>query len=323
MSGIDIAALRDATARHGRVARIVIAGHKGSVPRETGTSMLVWDAGQSGTIGGGALEFRAIGEARRRLVRGAEPFSFSLPLGPGIGQCCGGSVNLVVETFDRDSVPDPPPAGIHARPVQAETAACATASPPPRASRRISAIREGTRARATCLVDGWLIEPVTRPERDIRIYGAGHVGRSLVGALSGLPFAITWFDLERERFPERVPPGVRLLVLDDTRLDSMEESPPHADHLVMTRSHAVDLAICDRVLRREFRSLGLIGSRTKRRRFANRLRALGHTDERIGRLTCPIGMPELGKHPRAIALGVAVALMTNGEPGDGERKVPA
>ena len=322
MSGIDIAALRDATARHGCVARIVIADHRGSVPRETGTSMLVWDAGQSGTIGGGALEFRAVREARCRLTPGAAPVSSRVPLGPGIGQCCGGSVSLVVETFDRDSVPDPAPDGIHARPVRGEASTCAHESPPPRVSRRIAALRDGRHARETCLVDGWLIEPVARPERDIRIYGAGHVGRSLVGALSGLPFAIAWFDLERDRFPETAPSGVRLLVMDHARLDSLEESPAHADHLVMTRSHAVDLAICDCLLRREFRSLGLIGSKTKRRRFASRLRALGHSDESIGRLTCPIGTPELGKHPRAIALGVAVALLADGERGGGERSIP-
>ena len=55
----DLGALAAAIAAHGPVARVVIAAHDGSSPREVGASMLVWDGGQSGTIGGGALEFEA------------------------------------------------------------------------------------------------------------------------------------------------------------------------------------------------------------------------------------------------------------------------
>ncbi|MEP5762899.1 MAG: XdhC family protein, partial [Litoreibacter sp.] len=44
----------------GPVVRVVIAGTKGSVPREVGASMLVTKTQVIGTIGGGALEFDAI-----------------------------------------------------------------------------------------------------------------------------------------------------------------------------------------------------------------------------------------------------------------------
>ncbi|MCB1342020.1 MAG: xanthine dehydrogenase accessory protein XdhC, partial [Pseudooceanicola sp.] len=53
--GFDLDALRAAVASHGRVARVVVAAVQGSAPREVGAAMLVWDGGQSGTIGGGAL----------------------------------------------------------------------------------------------------------------------------------------------------------------------------------------------------------------------------------------------------------------------------
>ena len=67
----DLDALSAALAAHGRVARVVIAGFEGSSPREVGASMLVWAEGQSGTIGGGALEFEATGRARAMLARAA------------------------------------------------------------------------------------------------------------------------------------------------------------------------------------------------------------------------------------------------------------
>ncbi|HBU16687.1 MAG TPA: xanthine dehydrogenase accessory protein XdhC, partial [Gemmobacter sp.] len=49
---------------HGAVVRVVVAAFDGSSPREVGAAMLVWNTGQSGTIGGGALEFQAAERAR-------------------------------------------------------------------------------------------------------------------------------------------------------------------------------------------------------------------------------------------------------------------
>ena len=57
--GFEVDALRAAVAAHGRVIRVVVAEVRGSAPREVGAAMLVWSGGQSGTIGGGALEFEA------------------------------------------------------------------------------------------------------------------------------------------------------------------------------------------------------------------------------------------------------------------------
>lgn len=71
---------------------------QGSVPRGPGTWMAVFADDTLGTIGGGQLEFRAIDQARLLLV-GASEASTSLryPLGPSLGQCCGGVVFLRFE----------------------------------------------------------------------------------------------------------------------------------------------------------------------------------------------------------------------------------
>src|SRR5690606_19874483 len=55
--------------------------------------------------------------------------------------------------------------------------------------------------------------------------------------------------------------------------------------------------------------IGLIGSATKWARFRSRLLALGHGGDEISRITSPIGDMNLGKHPHAIAIGVAVQLL--------------
>ena len=90
----------------------------------------------------------------------------------------------------------------------------------------------------------------------------------------------------------------------------------------MTHSHPLDLDICARVLERgDFAFLGLIGSETKRARFASRLRAIGIPPHMLSRLVCPIGIPGIvSKEPAAIAAAVAAQLLIVAERRQAERK---
>src|SRR5262245_32400817 len=77
----------------------------GSVPREAGAWMAVFRDTVVNTIGGGHLELQAIDEARRRLSgTGGDPV-LRYPLGPALGQCCGGVVHL---SFERMTAADAP-----------------------------------------------------------------------------------------------------------------------------------------------------------------------------------------------------------------------
>jgi xanthine dehydrogenase accessory factor len=76
---------------------VTVAQTRGSVPREAGAWMLVFADDVAGTIGGGHLEFDAIGEARRRLAGGPGEAVLQFALGPSLGQCCGGVVRLRFE----------------------------------------------------------------------------------------------------------------------------------------------------------------------------------------------------------------------------------
>ncbi|SIT91377.1 molybdenum cofactor sulfurylase [Yoonia rosea] len=230
--------------------RITVTKTAGSVPREAGTQMLVWADRTEGTIGGGTLEWEAMLEARRMLRDGRSNHSATMPLGPALGQCCGGSVSLLWEEAEAMTTP---------------------------------------------------------PARPLWIYGAGHVGRALVNVMAPLPdFTITWVDTGAERFPET---DVTTLVAKDPAL-IVKHAPLDADHLILTYSHEIDLALCHALLNHGFHSAGLIGSATKWARFRSRLAALGHAPAQVSRIACPIGDPALGKHPAAIALGVATAMIS-------------
>lgn len=76
------------------LVRVVEA--KGSTPRDQDAWMLVSRQAFFGTIGGGRLELEAI-EKARGILDGAAASDLALPLGPAIGQCCGGHVTLSFE----------------------------------------------------------------------------------------------------------------------------------------------------------------------------------------------------------------------------------
>lgn len=73
---------------------------RGSSPREQGTFMLVGPAAIFGTIGGGALEYMVIDHARRLIASGRAEEAMDVPLGPEIGQCCGGRVEVSLRYVD-------------------------------------------------------------------------------------------------------------------------------------------------------------------------------------------------------------------------------
>ncbi|PYE85579.1 xanthine dehydrogenase accessory protein XdhC [Pseudoroseicyclus aestuarii] len=280
------------------IVRILVLETLGSAPREAGTAMLVTAEGQEGTIGGGALELMAVERAQAMLAGWPSAQEARIPLGPALGQCCGGAVRLVWERFE--ALPDPLPP---VRPLMAEGPV------PPALAARAAALPAGAAPR---LENGWIIEPSASPRRPLWVWGAGHVGRAIVQVTAPLPdIAITWVDLAPELFPDPLPHGVTAIPAA-TPQALVARAPRDADHLILTRSHALDLELCHALLGHGFASCGLIGSATKAARFRARLTALGHGAEAIARIACPIGDPSLGRHPQAIAVGVVATLLSHG-----------
>ncbi|MCZ8310423.1 MAG: xanthine dehydrogenase accessory protein XdhC [Magnetospirillum sp.] len=95
-----LGALASARAQGFGTTLVTILETEGSAPREGGTKMLVTSDGQTGSIGGGHLELKALEKARVLLAdAAARPQIERYALGPALGQCCGGSVTLLFEPF--------------------------------------------------------------------------------------------------------------------------------------------------------------------------------------------------------------------------------
>jgi len=225
------------------------------------------------------------------------------PLGPALGQCCGGTVTLLAEHFDHTRIGDIGEQYFMRR-------VNGRQDTPLRLKRLIATARNSGQTAEPLLDSGWFLEPVLKPTRPVWVYGAGHVGRAIVQVLSPFPeITITWVDTAAERFPDDIPDKVTTLIASNPA-EAAKYAPTNAEHLILTYSHTIDLELCHLILGRDFASAGLIGSKTKWARFKSRLRQLGHGDAKISRITCPIGQPEFGKHPQAIAVSVAAALLS-------------
>ena len=288
---------------HGKIARVLILKTFGSAPRDEGTTMLIWDSGQFGTIGGGELEYQVTRLAKKIIIsnKGSRIKKFSL--GPDMGQCCGGAVELLIEILDETkvkfiSVDD----GFFARPVFKDEK-----------SLNVQALIKSYRNKSvpikTSFKDGWLFEPVTKEKELIWIYGAGHVGTAIANILSKLnQFSVTCIDTSQDRYPDNFPKTVeKLITKNPARI--VQYAPSETHHLILTYSHALDLEICHQLLQHNFATAGLIGSKTKWARFKKRLNELNYTFEQINTIICPIGEPSFGKSPYEIAIGVASMLL--------------
>jgi xanthine dehydrogenase accessory factor len=82
-----------------------VKAHRGSVPREVGAWMAVFEQLALGSVGGGHLEWQAIAQARAQLAGKADTGEVRYALGPSLGQCCGGEVFLQFERLGAQDIP--------------------------------------------------------------------------------------------------------------------------------------------------------------------------------------------------------------------------
>jgi xanthine dehydrogenase accessory factor len=262
--------------QQGPAALVTILATEGSAPRGPGARMIVTETKLAGSIGGGALERQATQQARAILAHPPGTWRVQdYPLGPFLGQCCGGRVRLLVERLERAPAGEGPfevtlsehvdrrlpngqrPATLEAR------------GPLPTAGTRFLEPVE-----TDCLIS-----------RDRRIVG------------------MAWYD-SRPEMAET--PGV-VLATESEMVAEAAAAPEGAAILILTHDHALDYRITAAALGGRARFVGLIGSKTKRARFVSRLTKDGVD---AARLICPIGVPGIGgREPEVIAIAALAQLL--------------
>jgi len=316
---------RNLLARGEAPVLVTVVKAEGSTPREPGARMLVSALQQWQTIGGGHLEWRALAIARTMIQRKVRARHVErLSLGPSLGQCCGGVATLAFELLTpvdagwlgtleerlRRHLPSlrtvmfPAPSATVALP----DVTLGEPEPDPDAS--------AGPAHGVCTL--WqaggqrgLTEIIAPPTFHIVLFGAGHVGQALVNILGTLPCTVTWVDERDTQFPAAVPANVTIEDTDTPEV-VIRQAPPESYFVVMTHNHSLDQHLCQHIfLREDYAWFGLIGSRTKRRKFEHRLRDRGVPAQRFEQMVCPIGVPGVtGKQPAVIAVAIAAQLLS-------------
>ncbi|MBU4434944.1 MAG: xanthine dehydrogenase accessory protein XdhC [Alphaproteobacteria bacterium] len=299
-------------------ALVTVLATEGSAPREAGTKMVVWQGGQSGTIGGGSLEHQAADQARKMLSGSQAAFAIQdYPLGPLLAQCCGGRVRLLIErieTASRDWLTDAARRMDAAQPFEVRTRfepglLTKTIAPIAALSEGAPISLAGAAATARGARPGLgdeLVERNDAPRPPLLLFGAGHVGQAVARAFAPLPFKLSWYDSRPETGDI---PGVTVAEPAEMAA-AVLGAGGEAFALIFTHDHALDYALASAGLAGGAGYLGLIGSKTKRARFMSRLRDDGFSEAALTRLTCPIGLPVLkSKAPEVIAVSVAADLL--------------
>ena len=283
---------------------VTIASIVGSTPREVGCKMIVTADEVYATIGGGNLEYQACRIAREILANPEPQHLKRFPLGAGLGQCCGGLVNLLFEPIigtcdwvskaldyqrlDRQWVREVPMDGDDSKVI-------------------VRQLLDGENSRS---IGNRFIEVNKSVAIELTLFGAGHVGRAIVNTLRDLPVKIRWVDSRDDQLPDDFAGNVEV-VCTDTPEAEVDAANPNAYFLVMTHDHALDQMLSEHILKRDdFAYFGLIGSKSKRRMFETRMQRRGIEKEKFSRMTCPIGVEGIsGKQPAMIAISVAAQIM--------------
>lgn len=207
----------------------------GSVPRESGSRMVVTADGEHGSIGGGNLEYSAIRQARQLLVHSHRARQLHEPwgLGPALNQCCGGAVTLHFEVLpqgspdwldhlntavqedapavlasaiDRDPpvhvlITDGPSSKLHLPPEIVHACDALLASQADSAP--VQSLGQAPEPVVTVEQAGetWWLEAVRSRRVPLVLFGAGHVGTEVARLLERLPFDVTWVDSRAGTLP--------------------------------------------------------------------------------------------------------------------------
>jgi xanthine dehydrogenase accessory factor len=292
----------------------------GSAPRGTGTGMVVSQRGeQTGTLGGGSMEFFAREDAKQVLLTGANAIK-AYDIHTDDSGKSSGSVQILFRTLNGDGgralcermrqafaaqqeaylvCELSEKSGVKSRVLTKEQlcSICNLSCPP---------------VRAICCEseNRYLIEPLL-PAPRVVLFGGGHVAQCMVRQLDLLDYRI-WVVEDRAEFARAAlfPAAERVLFCDYAQADGQIAITKRDHAIIMSRGHETDEQILRWLLHTEADYIGCIGSRKKIALLKEKLLLDGLNEKQIGRLHAPIGLPIGAQTPAEIAVSVAAELIS-------------
>ncbi len=321
-------------------ALVTLVSQQGSTPRTAGAQMLVRrDGSIAGTIGGGLLEATMMAEAAEAIAAGRSHLSAVAFTGESVSgptMICGGHAALLVafvpggDSGLRDLLGALSRARADGRSAWLYTFFAAEAGPTevgycllqdggdprgelPCAPAELHALAAKIAAHGSAeLPDGRSVSLETLlPPTTAVLCGAGHVAQALAPVAAAVGFDVVVLD-DRPEFAvaERFPAALRV-----ARLESFDEAftgldiTPRSFIVIVTRGHGHDYSVLGQALRTPAGYIGLMGSKSKREKIFQALRADGFSTEDLERVFSPIGIAIAAESPAELAISIAAELI--------------
>ena len=323
---------------------------KGSTPCINGDKIVVAsDQSIFGSIGGGNLEFKALAFAADLLSLDKNNVHLEkFPLGASLGQCCGGYVkvmfesflhsnssinnnswiNVVSELFDQNE--DFVVATIvnnnseyednklvysvnnnnHLINEKGISSVVALSAKELLTKTGSPTVIQYTN-NSNSVIEICLEKNTPTKVQSLAVFGAGHISRALMPILTDLPVNIYWIDDRVEQFNKYQGDTSKINIICDDFLNGLIDLPDDIYCLVITYSHQIDYEICEKIIsKNKFSYLGMIGSAIKGKKFRDRFINKGYQQEVVDKFICPIGEKQkFLKSPTSIAVTIAMDLI--------------
>jgi len=319
------------------VALITVISTTGSTPGKVGYKMLVWGKnGETiGTVGGGLVEAEMISTAKKMLVRTeSQVVRFNLD---GIKDnekgICGGSIELLVETFDKKSLPlfkelstviengskaalisiispkKPPQKILLKSADQLDTSTNINFSGEIIESIKTVVAKEQSIKKT--LENGVEIFIEAIPEQPIVfIFGAGHLSYYISRYASALNFRVAVCD-DRVEFAnkKRFPDANNIIVENFESVFDKININKNSYIVIVTKEHKCDEIVLEKAIKTDAKYIGMIGSKRKTLTILKRLHEREIPEENLQRVYSPIGLSIGAVTPQEIALSIVCELV--------------
>ncbi len=324
-------AMAEAMGRGEDVVLCSIIASSGSTPRGKGAKMAVFQDGTTlGTVGGGAVEYHSILEAKEALLK-KNAFTKGFDLSPNqtadIGMICGGTVVVYFQFFGAENE--------EAREKLLRIAALFDKNEDAWLVTKLSegaAVEMGVYEERAGLLytdlpaeavkpllkssgvlqktePSFYVEPLVQAG-NVYIFGGGHVSQELVPVIEHVGFRpVVYEDRPAFASEELFPKAVKTVVGPFTEIGSAVSITAKDYIVIMTRGHQADYEVLEQAMRTDAAYIGMIGSKHKIAATFRRLTEAGIAEGDLSRVHTPIGLPIQGETPAEIAISIAAELI--------------
>jgi len=294
---------------HGdRVGLLYVLESNGSSPGRKGFAMAATETECTGSIGGGIMEFKLVELCRQMITTNNREAKLITQyhdkehVTDQSGMICSGMQRVVIKVLDRrhlELIDSCLATGQEQKqliitPVQIEL-------------QEVLTEREGFVFENE---NNWRYAETLGEEPRIHIIGAGHISQALSELMSRLGFYVLVYDdrSELNTFINNQSAHEKHVIDFDT-IGEHITNDVRAYVVIMTIGYRLDKKVLKQLIQKEFRYLGMLGSKAKIQTLFAELLEEGYTQEQLSKVQAPIGIPIHSKTAYEIAVSVAAEII--------------